>query len=211
MRSFLIVFSLLFSFSAYSSTDIKQYQSDPFKLVEAVSNNLFERITSDKEAIKNNPELLRGIIEEEMAPAVNHKYAAAKVLGPYLKKSKKSEVKEFMDVFREYLIATFAGVMTLYQEQKVVFEPGKVEPGKKIVVVKVRVIEEGKPDIGLQFKMRYKSKDNTWSAYDMIAEGVSVLDSKRAELQSLIRQQGLVSVTELLREKAAKPITVKEV
>ena len=91
-----------------------------------------------------------------------------------------------------------------------VLEPAYAIDGQKIVVVKTRVLDEGKPDIRIDFKLRKNSKTDEWSAYDMVAEGISVLDSKRAELQGLIRQQGLDSVTALLVEKAEKPIEKKE-
>ena len=43
----------------------------------------------------------------------------------------------------------------------------------------------------------------------MVAEGISLLDSKQAELSSLIRQKGLAHVTEMLKEKSARNIVFK--
>jgi phospholipid transport system substrate-binding protein len=43
----------------------------------------------------------------------------------------------------------------------------------------------------------------------MVAEGVSLLDSKQAELGGLIRQKGLPYVTELLKKKSARNIVFK--
>ncbi len=43
----------------------------------------------------------------------------------------------------------------------------------------------------------------------MVAEGVSLLDSKQAELSSIIRQKGLAHVTDMLKEKAQKDIVFK--
>ncbi len=54
-----------------------------------------------------------------------------------------------------------------------------------------------------------KNAEN-WLVYDMVAEGISLLDSKRFELSSLLRQQGLVSVAALLEEKAKAPIKTPE-
>ena len=88
------------------------------------------------------------------------------------------------------------------------FEPATDIDGKRRAQVKVRVLDEGKPDIRIEFILR-KNKEGEWAAYDMVAEGISVLSSKTKELQGLIRQQGIESVTELLLEKSAKPILVK--
>lgn len=184
---------------------------DPFKLVREVADGLFSRIANEQAQIKQNPEVLRTIVAEELAPSINHKYAAAMVLGRYRNDTTEEQREIYYDAFQKYLIATYAGILTLYDDQQVVFEPAYAIDGQKIVVVKTRVLDEGKPDIRIDFKLRKNSKTDEWSAYDMVAEGISVLDSKRAELQGLIRQQGLDSVTALLLEKAEKPIEKKDI
>lgn len=200
------LFAFLFvSTSALAEIDRK----DPFKLVQVVAHDLFERIAKEQETIKQDPEHLRLVVQEQLAPYINHRYAAAKVLGTHYRKASAEERKAFFEAFRQYLVATYAGILTLYKDQKVVFEPASAIKGK-IVQVKVRVLDEGKPDIEIGFKLR-KNKQGQWSAFDMVAEGISVLKSKQAELQGTIRQQGVASVTQLLLAKAAKPIAVKEI
>lgn len=81
---------------------------------------------------------------------------------------------------------------------------------KKIITIKTRVIDPGKPDINIEFKLKKGKNTNTWLVYDMVAEGISLLDSKRSELSNLIKQQGLTSVASLLKEKAKAPIKAPE-
>jgi phospholipid transport system substrate-binding protein len=64
-------------------------------------------------------------------------------------------------------------------------------------------------DIDIAFKVRKNRKTNEWKAFDMVAEGVSLLDSKQAELGGVIRQKGLPHVTELLKEKSQRDIVFK--
>jgi phospholipid transport system substrate-binding protein len=78
------------------------------------------------------------------------------------------------------------------------------------MTIKTRVIDPGKPDITIDFKLRRNRGSEYWLVYDMVAEGISLLDSKRAELSNLIRQQGVARVTELLIEKSKEPIKVPE-
>lgn len=201
----LVVLFFSFAFSAQAEID----KTDPFKLVQVVAHDLFERIAKEQSEISKDPELLRKVVAEQLAPYINHRYAAAKVLGTHYKKATAEQRKAFFEAFRQYLIATYAGILTLYKDQKVVFEPASPIKGK-IVQVKVRVLDEGRPDIEIGFKLR-KNKKGEWSAFDMVAEGISVLKSKQSELQGIIRQQGVPSVTQLLLDKAAKPIVVKEI
>lgn len=108
-------------------------------------------------------------------------------------------------VFREYLVATYAGVFTQYTSQQVEFGAPQPFKGKDVVVVKTKIIEAGKPDIKIDFKVR-EDRSGEWRAYDMIAEGISLLDAKQSELQGMLRQQGIDHVSNLLEQKSQLPV-----
>ena len=67
----------------------------------------------------------------------------------------------------------------------------------------------GRDNIDVAFKVRLNKKTKQWQAFDMVAEGISLLDSKQAELGSIIRQKGLPYVTELLKSKSTRNIVFK--
>jgi phospholipid transport system substrate-binding protein len=100
-------------------------------------------------------------------------------------------------------------VFTLYKNQKVEFEPAKDFSKEKVVAVKTNVMEPGRDPINISFRVRKNKKTGEWKAYDMVAEGISLLDSKQAELSSLIRQKGLPHVTAMLKEKSKRDIVFK--
>jgi phospholipid transport system substrate-binding protein len=94
-------------------------------------------------------------------------------------------------------------VFTLYDNQKVEFGPRRSLEGKKITTVNTVVVDSnGRPPIKIDFKVRNNKKTNEWKAFDMVAEGVSLLDSKQAELGSIIRQKGIEAVIDMLKEKS---------
>lgn len=202
--TFILFFMSILSLGAQAKGEV-----DPYKMVERVAEKTFARIASDQAEIQAKPEHLKTVVTDELLPYMDYRYAAYKVLGKNYKKFTKEQRNAFVKAFRDYLVSTYAGVFTLYKDQKVVFEPGRAFAKKKVVIIRTKVVDEGKPDINIDFKVR-KTKKKGWLAYDMVAEGISLLDSKRAELTGLIRQQGLDSVTELLIEKSKRPIKVKK-
>ncbi|MAD89534.1 MAG: toluene tolerance protein [Pseudoalteromonas sp.] len=190
--------------------------SDPYKMVEQVADNTFKRVAKDQGIISTDKEHLRVIVEQELMPYVDYKYAAYRVLGSYIqkvrtmtdaaeKKQAVENIKTFIDVFQRYLVATYAGVFTQYKNQKVEFGEARDFEGDDVAVVKTRIVEPGKPDIKIDFKVR-KGKDNEWRAYDMMAEGISLLDAKQTELHGVLRQQGIEHVIELLDKKSRLPV-----
>ncbi len=184
-------------------------QTNPYKMVRGAAKQTFARFANEQQAIQDNPNVLKNIVREELIPYVNYKYSAFKVIGKYLKKTTDAERRAFVPVFKEYLITSYAQVFTLYDNQEVEFFPEKSFDGKRIVAVNTRIIIPGGDDIDVAFKVRLNKKTNQWQAFDMVAEGVSLLDSKKVELGSIIRQKGLPYVTELLRSKSSRDIVFK--
>ena len=197
--------------SLYGGGQIKRVdKKDPYKMIRTVADLTFKRFANEQNAIRKNPNLLKNIVREELMPYINYKYAAFKVIGSNFKKTNKKDRAAFVPVFRDYLVTSYAQVFTLYKNQTVEFSPGKDFSKEKVVAVKTSVIEQGRPSIDISFRVRKNKKTNEWKAYDMVAEGVSLLDSKKAELSSLIRQKGLPYVTQLLKDKSQKNIVFKK-
>jgi phospholipid transport system substrate-binding protein len=191
------------------STPLTIDQSNPYTMVKGAAEQTFQRFAREQQAIQANPNLLKDIVREELMPYVNYKYSAFKVIGKHLKKTTDEERRAFVPVFREYLISSYAQVFTLYDNQAVEFSPARSFSGKKIVAVNTSIIMPGRNNIDVAFKVRLNKKTKQWQAFDMVAEGVSLLDSKQAELGSIIRQKGLPYVTELLKTKSTRDIVFK--
>ncbi|TDF34724.1 ABC transporter substrate-binding protein [Alteromonadaceae bacterium M269] len=204
-----IVLSAILLVSTMASSQVRAESDNPYILLQEVAAVTFERIKRERDDIEQNPELLRAVIEEELLPYIDYKFSALKVLGKNLKSVPREKVPEFIQVFREYLITTYALALTYYDDQEVVFEPVKEITNERIVTVRVLIKDKDAPDIKVAFKVRKNKKTNKWKAYDMIAEGISLLSSKQSELESVVRQKGIDTVIELLREKNKQPITLE--
>jgi len=217
MKSILIALSLSLSCTAaFAEAPANTYaeskkqavvdKKNPYSMIRTVADITFKRFANEQADIRKAPNMLKDIVREELVPYIDYKYAAFKVIGKNFKNTNKVDRAEFVTVFKDYLVTSYAQVFTLYNNQEVRFGPDKDFKKKKVVAVRTTVIEPGRDPIDISFRVRKNKKTNEWKAYDMVAEGVSLLDSKQAELSSLIRQKGLPYVTEMLKEKSQKPI-----
>ncbi|WP_414628788.1 phospholipid-binding protein MlaC [Shewanella colwelliana] len=182
--------------------------TDPYVMVETVANNTFARFNQDIDTIKRDPDHLKVIVSQELMPYIDYKYASYKVMGTYLRQSTPEQRERFSEAFKNYLIATYAQAFTEYTNQAVEFAPAKSFAQEKMVDVNVQIIEQGRPPIKLQFRVR-RLKDDTWKAFDLVAEGVSLLSSKGAEISNLIRQNGIDSVIEELENHISSHISLE--
>ncbi|MCW8333138.1 phospholipid-binding protein MlaC [Vibrio sp. DBSS07] len=182
-------------------------KTQPYQMMQHVAQQAFERLKNEQAEVHRNPDHLKVIVEEELMPYVNEKYAALKLLGPNLKGADKKDVETFIIAFRKYLVASFAQVLTQYTDQVIEFGPEpKLDPKKRITGIKVEIVDTPRPNIKLEFKLRKNKNTGEWAAFDMIAEGISLLSSKQSEWSSKLRQEGLVSVAQELEELASRPI-----
>lgn len=170
--------------------------ASPYKVIENAGDKLFTRISQDQEKLEKFPELMRDIVSQELMPSVDHKYAAFKILGKNLRKTNKKQRQNFVDSMQAYLIKTYASALSNYKNQKVTYEPEKAIKNAKIVSVDAIISDQGKPDIKITFKLRKnKQANNQWQAFDMVVEGVSLLQSKQAEINTRIKKYGIDQVT----------------
>lgn len=177
------------------STALLADEVSPYKVIETVGHNLFERIATNQQEITKFPDLMRGIVDEELMPYIDYKYAAYKILGKNLKKTSKEQRASFVISMRQYLIRTYANALMQYKNQQVLFEKAKPTKGKRIVSVTTQIIDNNRPTIDIAFKLRQNKKTKEWKAYDMVIEGISLLSSKQAELSKRISKQGIEQVT----------------
>lgn len=181
---------------------------DPYLLIEQAANITFARFRQDKALISADLSHLKVIVKEELMPYVDYKYAAYKVMGQYLRDTNADQRERFVTAFEGYLVATYAQAFTQYTDQKVQYDPGEDFSKEKMVEVNVQIIEDGRPPIKIQFKVR-RLKDDTWKAFDLVAEGISLLASKQSEISNLIRKDGIDAVIILLNEKTQQKIDRK--
>lgn len=208
LSRFLLPLVMVFTAANAMAADATINTMDPYAMVKSVANKTFDRFHKDKALIDADADHLKVIVREELMPYIDYKYASYKVLGQYLKESTEDQRNRFVDAFEGYLVSTYAQAFTEYTNQKVEFSPGSDFSNEKIVDVNVQIIEAGRPPIKLLFKVR-RLKDDSWKAFDLVAEGVSLLSSKQSEISNLIRQQGIDSVIKMLEERTKDKVTKK--
>ncbi|MBL4283937.1 MlaC/ttg2D family ABC transporter substrate-binding protein [Vibrio fluvialis] len=199
-----LLVSALLTWTANAAQEIDQ--TDPYLMMKQVAQKSFDRLKAEQDLVHKDPEHLKVIVEQELMPYVNDQYAALKLLGPNLKGAKREDVATFITAFRAYLVTSYAQVLTQYSDQTIEFGPEQaVGDDRRITSVKVDIVDTPRPNIKLEFKLR-KEKSGEWRAFDMIAEGISLLSSKQSEWNGKIRQEGILAVAKELDDLAAQPI-----
>ena len=186
-------------------------EMSPYVLMQQTADKLFSDIKANQGKIKSNPEYLRTIVRNDLMPHVHVKYAGQLVLGKSLSSANEAQREKFFDAFGQFIEQSYAQVLTQYSDQKVEIESEKPTDGKSIVTIRVNVISANNtPPIKLDFKWRKNSRTGEWQAYDMAAENVSMVATKQNEWSSILRQQGIDTLTAQVAQSAKQPITLSK-
>ncbi|MDA8621474.1 ABC transporter substrate-binding protein [Psychrosphaera sp.] len=177
--------------------------SSPYDIVESLSKVVFKSVASAKAQgdEKKTKELMQLIVRQQLLPFVDVRFAAYKILGPQLKQSTKEERDLFVDAMERNLVDTYSSALVQYNNQEVRYEPKRDVSNQKMVAVRTELLQPGGKPLSMIFKLRKNSKTGEWKAYDLIVEGISLIDSKRAELSQPLRNDGIGQVAETLLEE----------
>ena len=109
MKHLLIFIAIFFTTTLTSfSSNAYNTEDSPYTVIADAGERLFARISKDQESLEKFPELMRDIVEEELMPSIDYKYAAFKVLGKNLTKMTKEQREKFIVSMRSYLVRTYA-------------------------------------------------------------------------------------------------------
>ncbi|KGD84221.1 MULTISPECIES: phospholipid-binding protein MlaC [Pantoea] len=206
-KRFLMIAMLAIAPLAATAAD----QSNPYTLMNEAANKTFTRLKSEQAKIKQNPNYLRDIVRQELLPYVQIKYAGALVLGRFYREATPAQREAYFKAFGDYLAQAYGQALALYHGQTYQIEPAKPLGNANIVAIRVTIIDpQGRPPVRLDFQWRKNSQTGNWQAFDMIAEGVSMITTKQNEWGDLLRTKGIDALTAQLEASAKQPITLDQ-
>lgn len=173
---------------------------NPYELVSELGNKVFEAVAAAKADNKASPREMELLIEQVLMPHIDVPFASYKILGTHLRRTTREERDLFVEVMTQELKETYSSALAQYENQSVQYEPARDVGDQKMVAVKTTLLSPNSSSIDMTFKLRKNRKTLEWRAYDLVVEGISLIDSKRAELAKPLRDKGIGFVTQLIAE-----------
>lgn len=202
---------MAFAATALFVTQTVRAETSPYVLMQQASDKLFADIKNNQAKIKKDPNYLRTIVRNDLLPYVQVNYAGSLVLGSHFKSTTPEQREKFFKAFSDFIEQAYAQVLTAYTDQNIQIEPAKEVGDKNLVSIRVNIMQNGgQAPIKLDFKWRKNSKTGEWQAYDMVAEGVSMVVTKQNEWSGILRQQGIEALTAQIQKSAAAPVTLSK-
>ncbi|OAT16151.1 phospholipid-binding protein MlaC [Buttiauxella noackiae] len=185
-------------------------QSNPYKLMGEAAQKTFDRLKNEQPKIRQNPDYLRDVVGQELLPYVQVKYAGALVLGRYYKDATPAQRDAYFKAFEAYLKQAYGQALAMYNGQSYQIAPEQPLGDATIIAIRVTIVDpNGRPPVRLDFQWRKNTQTGNWQAYDMIAEGVSMITTKQNEWSDILRTKGIDGLTAQLQSISKLPITLE--
>jgi phospholipid transport system substrate-binding protein len=195
-----IVLQLYFS-SLLAAADIIA----PDVMLKQTSDEVIAVLKEKGEQIKEDPDLVYGLVHEYILPHLDEVTIAKLALGKNWRIATREQKLEFINEFRDLLIRTYGRSLSEFSDQQINYFPVRMEKGEEKVVVKSEVIQPGGPPIPVAYRMRIK--DDAWKVYDLSIDGVSLVTSYRGTFDQEVRKGGIEGLLKYLKGKNADKAT----
>ncbi len=120
-------------------------------------------------------------------------------LGRYWRKATKGEKSEYLILFEDLLVVTYASRFKTYSTEKLEVNGSSARGGG--VLVNSQFKKEGQKPIRVVWRVRFPN--GTSKIFDIVVEGVSLIQTQRSQFSSVIRRNGgkISALLEVLKEK----------
>jgi len=195
MKNKLIALLAICTFSSFAS--IAETGTPTSSLTEAV--NLFVSVASNKElSLEEKKVSITGIVKNKMDLPVISK----RVVSRYWKKANKEDKKEFIALFTQVIVNTYASLLNQYNNEEVEYLKEEIKKGKYAKVNTNIVLADKKIPVNYKLLLR----NDQWRIYDFSAEGVSLISTYTNDYKATLKRSGLAGLNEILKKKvASKP------
>lgn len=141
---------------------------------------------------------------EEISFIFNFEEMSKRALGQHWKKRTPQEKKEFVELFTNILKDAYIGKTDTYSGEKIVFLKEK-QDDNKYTTVQTKIITTTGTEVLVDYRML--NNDGKWTIYDVIIEGVSLVNNYRSQFNNILLKSSYEELIQKIKAKQVKEET----
>jgi phospholipid transport system substrate-binding protein len=176
-------------------------QLGPQELVTKVAQDTLKDLDAHRAEYQKEPEKVRQLVDQNMLPHFDTKYAAQLVLGKNWRNANAQQRERFIEAFYQSLLQNYGDALLEFTPDRLRILPFQGKPDDPVATVRTEVRRDNGSRVPVNYSLR-KTPEG-WKAYDVQIEGVSYVKSFRTDFNAEIQQKGLESVIQRLESQVA--------
>ncbi len=186
------ILCLIFPVSAFAGIPLETVQGHADKVLDVLRDPSLKA----ESAKKVKKEKIRAIAEKMF----DFTELSKRTLAQNWSKFSPEQQKEFIELYTSLLEDTYANKIMEYTDEKIVFSK-EVPLTEKTVEVRSTVLRN-KGDVSIYY--RVIMNDDSWRVYDVVIEGISLINNYRSQFREILANKPPESLLETLRKKVGK-------
>jgi phospholipid transport system substrate-binding protein len=207
-KFFNLPFILLF-FSLVSFLGLAHAETRPESILDTATKSMLSTLKSNKQDLRRNPSKLYTVVDSILVPHVDTEYMAKWVVGrQHWSAATPGQRQQFIVEFKKMVVRSYASSLLAYSNQVVTYYPIKGDiQGKNKVQVSSIIRQPNGEKINVAYRLLRAG--DSWKVYDIIIEGVSLLQGFQSQFADDLRAAGLEQLINKLHTHNSKPLNVK--
>ncbi len=183
-----------FTFMWLLSRALPAEAGEPMDLIRQSTDRVIE-ILKDP-TLKEDSELRDQKIWEVVSVRFDFEEMARRALAVHWRDRTPREQKEFVDLFGKLLQRSYSGKLAQYTDEKVEYLGEEIEGPR--AEVRTKLVSKAM-EIPIDYRMLKKSSD--WRIYDVVIEGVSLVNNYRNQFNRIVVSSGYKELIQRMRTK----------
>jgi len=178
-------------------------QESPEALVKRVTDEVLAVIKTDKDLQSGNSAKIFALAEQKVLPHFDFERMTRLAVGKNWREANDPQKQALVNEFRTLLVRTYSTSLSAYRNQTIDVKPGKSTPADKEALVRTAVIQQGGPQIPIDYSM--EKTDTGWKVYDVVIDGASLVTTYRGTFNDQIQHGGIDGLVKTLQERNRAP------
>jgi len=187
-----MVLAFSWSYPVWAGVPTEKVKETTEKIIAIVSDPVLKE--AGKEAQRR--ERIRRMVDE----LCDWEEMSRRSLGRHWAQRSEQEKKEFIQLFGQLLERTYSDKVEGYSGEQVIYTGERIDGD--YAEVEVMIVTKKNTQIPVVYKLR--TKDQKWQAYDMVIEGVSLVNNYRNQFSDILAKSSFEGLMKKLREKSTE-------
>jgi phospholipid transport system substrate-binding protein len=170
----------------------------PQQVIQKTADQL--QVSLQKPEYKADFKKATALVDQIINPHIDFDRVAILVLGKHWRTATPVQKERFKQEFRMLLVRTYTTAFTEYANWKIRYLPLEKEASDKKAMVKTEILQSGGQPVAVNYRMIHEGDD--WKVYDVLIEGISLLQNYRTSFNDEVEQTG--SLDQLIKHLAER-------
>jgi phospholipid transport system substrate-binding protein len=191
---------VIFIFAVFLVVPLYTYAGAPLDSVKGHIDKVLDVLRDSSLKGESGKSTKKAKIRSISEKMFDYNELSRRTLGQNWRKFTSEQQKEFIELYKSILEDAYANKIVSYTDEKVLFNKENMLT-EKTCEVQTTVVTR-KADIPIHY--RVIEKDGEWRVYDVVIEGVSLVNNYRNQFREILANKSPDTLLDILRKKVGK-------